>query len=217
MGRFESPYWRNRMRRKNGQSGRTPPHTRRISLPSGRGGLFAVRPSQRRGVLHVRCSDEPPVLYVVPPWEAVRRDHNSLLININQVIVRVGWLKGILRRVGVKGWNAWVDFLFANNLVCQVWRNDETPPLFTMTFDFAGGDFAGMQLDHVDLRFANLHRAKFVGASLQKAKFHLSDISGADFTGAILDGIRLEMSTYEADEPPKGLSDDLLNQCEALG
>lgn len=184
---------------------------RRILPIARRGGLFPSRASQGRRSLYVHC---PPAPYVEPPEASVRPDRNP--VRINQVIVRTGWLKGILRRVGISGWNAWVEFLFAHNLICPAWAEDEQPPLFDMTFDFSGADFSGMELDGINLRFANLRGALFRRTSLRGAKLDLSDISGTDFSGATLNGATFDMSVYDSSKPPVGLAANYLSQCEAI-
>jgi uncharacterized protein YjbI with pentapeptide repeats len=93
-------------------------------------------------------------------------------------------------------------------------------------------DLSGRNIDALDLGLVSCEGAIFDGASAVGAMFgccprasfryaHLSDaifigdISGAVFSDAQLDSVSLVDATYDPNDPPIGLPNDLLATCRA--
>jgi len=140
--------------------------------------------------------------------------------------------KGLLQHFDVDQWNAFVNGLFEQVLLAACWSPSERPPLLVMLLDFKGLRRAHYHLDGIDLRLCWLQDADFTRASLRGAKLgcgrdisyrgarlHCADfrhveISGCDFSGATgLDTAHFDGTTYDPENPPKGLPQEILAYC----
>jgi len=102
------------------------------------------------------------------------------------------------------------------NWICPCWSNVDPEPSVNITLDFSKARFSNLALDGLDLRFADLQRASFHGASLRRTRFDLSNLTGTCFLHTNLECATFEMASYDADHPPIGLAYKFLSQCERI-
>lgn len=143
-----------------------------------------------------------------------------------------GCVKAVISKVGVDGWNKWLDAMMMGMYMPLGWSEHEPIPPIWYWIDLQDADFRGWDLDGIQLGIASCRGARFDSASavgavigcvpqasfrnadLREAGFCFSDISSVDFSFAKVDEIKLQGATFSEGCPPLGLNDDLLRLCK---
>jgi uncharacterized protein YjbI with pentapeptide repeats len=112
--------------------------------------------------------------------------------------------------------------------------NRKRPPPLSVGLDFAHADLSNSNWSNYDFRFVwlfcadlstcSLRRAQLGyireaslrGSDLRGARFHLAGLTGTDFSGARLAGASFRECTYVRNQPPIGLTTDILSRCIAV-
>ena len=144
------------------------------------------------------------------------------------------FLRAVLERDGVRGWNHWVEVLSEKNILCPSWSHPADEPSLVLGVDLSFSNLIGIVAPGINLEWcymkgANLDSSILTGANLgccpnvsfknadlSHATFTGCDISGADFSGANQTGIQMMDCCHDESACPKGLASELLQQIRAM-